>query len=48
MVRIQLEYKWDIVNNLDGFFIRISLWYPTCEYKMGYSEYTKELKNVGY
>ena len=23
MVRIQLEYKWDIVNNLDGFFIRI-------------------------
>jgi len=23
MVRIQLEYKWDIVNNLDGFFFGI-------------------------
>ena len=25
MAGICLEYKWDIVNNLDGFFIRISV-----------------------
>ena len=31
IVRIQLEYKWDIVNNLDGFFMRIPV------EKLGYS-----------
>jgi len=39
MMGIQLEHKWDILNNLDGFFIRIPVgnqdifMYATCEYK---------------
>ena len=48
MVRIQLEYNWDIVNHLDGFFIRIPVGKSGYHYGMQYCECTKEVKNGGY